>query len=470
MVTATYASLLAIALASVQATAQSRFSARAETPKPDEEEKATHVLCVPQTPGPHPAVRVHPAIRTRWQLIDSVVTYDLGNLGDYTDHLDKQQRKRLAIQPRVNASPTNLIIETSETMTFRLEPVPSADDAVDLVLIRPVDPETGEMIPDARCSPDEDPYRHLLDGKLSEKEVLPGLTVYFQSGAHELRMRTGPRSIGEPGMWFSFVITNTSEKSSYPPTGLALGDGHTNADYLIAWHLDDGTQNLPQELAPGETLRGALLARNAAQLRKGFVLQLLGKPAVVAAVFSWEDEPIPEPPKPEPANKGRVAIQVQGVGGTISLRNTNDANDTEFTTLWGMGGRAVYGLSRNLSVEGSLSFLSTGEAEFGDNSTTSASTVRALLGGSVHVGEKYVPYARAGLGVRVSNFTATPAVGDSDSDLRASLLLSVGVGVETWFDDSFVLGVSARYVGAISGDDESYSLEAGAHAGYAWKP
>lgn len=37
--------------------------------------------------------------------------------------------------------------------------------------------------------------------------------------------------------------------------------------------------------------------------------------------------------------------------------------------------------------------------------------------------------------------------------------------------DTFVVGVSAGYVGQIgSGDDESFSIEGSLHAGYAWKP
>lgn len=94
--------------------------------------------------------------------------------------------------------------------------------------------------------------------------------------------------------------------------------------------------------------------------------------------------------------------------------------------------------------------------------------MRTLLGGVVHFGDKIVPYLRGGLGIRLTDYTSSSA---EDVGLKGSSLLRFGGGVDAWIGKNFTVGIAGHYVGAQgAGTDESFSIEGGIHAGYAWNP
>ena len=168
--------------------------------------------------------------------------------------------------------------------------------------------------------------------------------------------------------------------------------------------------------------------------------------------------------EPISENQGRVSIQAQGFAGATSLRL---ADQSKFTTVLGFGARAVYGIAGPLSIEGSLSRLSATEVEFSETSKVEATIYRGLLGVALNLGDsQYIPYLRAGIGARLTDYKATSA----QDELLDSSLLWFGGGVEAWSTDAFVIGVSFQVVSPIGGDDadQGSSFEATAHAGFAW--
>jgi len=162
--------------------------------------------------------------------------------------------------------------------------------------------------------------------------------------------------------------------------------------------------------------------------------------------------------------RGRRSVYLGGIFGSVSLDNA--AGDNEFTTMMGVDLRTMYGFTRYLSVQGSVAFLRTDEAQFDDGSTADATSGRVLLGGVLRGGTgTLVPYAHAGIGARLSSHGRTA----EDSEVRSSLLVNVGGGVDTQLSNDFAVGLSAQYVSGIgSGSDDSVGFEAGIYAGYVW--
>ena len=119
-----------------------------------------------------------------------------------------------------------------------------------------------------------------------------------------------------------------------------------------------------------------------------------------------------------------------------------------------------------MSFEASLSVLAASEVTFSDESKVEATIVRGLLGVVLHLGDKQlVPYARAGIGARVSNYKLSSA----EDKLHGSFLFWGGLGIDFWASEGFVIGTSLRVIGPNGSDDPlGVTFEAGAHAGVAW--
>ena len=214
------------------------------------------------------------------------------------------------------------------------------------------------------------------------------------------------------------------------------------------------------ELAQGQAVEVNLSADSLEHLGHAAYLQVVSTGGIVLAT----ERIFLDPPPPE--NKGRISIQAQAVGGAVGLQN--EAADTEFTLLSGLGARASYGLLDYLTFEGTLSYVTSNEATFPDSSTAELASARLLGGLLVHTAGKYKAFARLGVGVRATrNTTATST--DSSTSTRASGLYNFGLGIDAGLTSWLVTGISANYVGGYAGDDTSYSFELGVHAGISWQ-
>ena len=269
---------------------------------------------------------------------------------------------------------------------------------------------------------------------------------------------------------FLFTLTNRSDKWLRLQT-IRVYDEARKSEHTRYLQVHSDSQPASNaaylaELPPRQSANVMLAVDALAHLGTGAHLEFIGAGGLALGtrhIKFFEPE--------DPPNKGRIAVLAQFVGGALSFTNRADATQNDFAALRGVGAGAVYGLTGYASLEGSLTLLSTRDAAFSDSSTAHASSVRALIGGSLHAGTTYVPYVRVGLGVRGSYYTWDPATGEPASEGRFSGLWTLGAGVDGWLTKSFVVGLSAGYVGPFGGgDDDSYSLEAAAHAGYAWKP
>ena len=418
----------------------------------------SRVLRLKQKDGLEVTVVVSPDTATVWHFHDKVVSHVVGDKLEYPPHLDKQ-KKRLAIQPIANASPTNLNVETKARMTFHLVLASDGQIPVSMVIIEPPEPESESRGngPEGAAKPEQ------MDRTIEQVEdhfaTYPPKTARFEMGGYVLVGQVTEQHRQGDTLTCRYTVRN---EGLHYPVARTLITPPGSLEPLDAVIVVDGDKDFPLELHHGNVISGSIHVREGASLlEKGFVLRFLPtRMDVLPAPMGFKDPPI---------NVRRLAVHAHGTLGAISLENGNNAEQNDFTILRGAGAMAVYGMTGNLSAEGALSVLASGDARFDDDSTADAVSVRALLGLRAHVGETYVPYARIGLGFRLGKYTWRPTTGEEASELQGSAVVGIAAGFEAWVGKSFVMGISAGYMAPFGGDDESFAYEAGAHAGFAWQ-
>jgi hypothetical protein len=141
----------------------------------------------------------------------------------------------------------------------------------------------------------------------------------------------------------------------------------------------------------------------------------------------------------------------------------------------------TYGFNRYVGLEADVVGASSGESRFegvdfngqqGDL-LRSAKLGRVTLGGVIRMGvRRYIPVVRVGLGLQGASHNAEMEVGGvrmtgPDVGFEFSLLVNIGAGLDIRLGDHFTAGINFTGTGKGS---ELYSLEAGVHLGYSWKP
>ena len=434
--------------------------AKAQTPpavasEADRPLNTESVLFLPQVDGLTATIVMDPDTVTTWYFLDRIVSHVVGNKVEYKPNTD-EQRKRLYIQPEARTSATNLNVETKIRASFLLVPARPGEVSHRMVIIVPPEPET-----DTAAANGGKPSRRGLPTTTSHMnqrfEVRGPKSATFAARGYELSAHLSAQVIEGPFLKFQARLRNIGKP--FPVKELEVL-AHAEADESVPAVIDWQTREAPDVLGQNEEVTISILIPDADLVDDRMALRLVpSSNNVFPATFDFTDEH---------PSVGRLSLQVEGVGGAISLESITNPNQSAFTTLAGVGGRMVYDFNQRWSVEGTLSVLFTQLAEFDDGSTAEATTARALIGGVLRFGETTVPYLRAGIGGRLSSYTLSA---EEDSKLRGSALVHFGGGVDYWFGKGFVVGVSAQYIGALgAGTDESFSIEAGAHAGFAWKP
>jgi hypothetical protein len=223
--------------------------------------------------------------------------------------------------------------------------------------------------------------------------------------------------------------------------------------------------------SPGNLIPAMTLRINAVGLAAPITAQLEG----------YELIPIRKPPPPDPY-VGRVAVALKGFLGGIWLTNPLDKEDSDATTLVGLGARATYYFNSIIGVEGDMAAGRAGEARFNDvdyngvqgDIVRSAGFARVRFGALLRVGSGDItPTLRIGVGAQGASHTAELRDGGVFMDVpevgfELDFLWYFGAGVDVELSESFTGGIGISGLGGICGD--SRSLEAGVHLAYSWKP
>ncbi len=109
---------------------------------------------------------------------------------------------------------------------------------------------------DNRSDPGLDAFgQHIIEG-------LAGFEPDIAASATALRFKRRRR--------FVFLHHFHEDKQSFPFEKMAVRKGLSNTHYTQRWQVEADTDEMPTEIASGQTLRGEIVARNPAELRNGF--------------------------------------------------------------------------------------------------------------------------------------------------------------------------------------------------------
>ena len=270
-----------------------------------------------------------------------------------------------------------------------------------------------------------------------------------------------------------------------PLTRLTVLDDHrmapTEQRVFLAEQQTPAPQDVITTLAGNTSAQLAVYIKNSACFVQSLGLQMSaqeeGAPRTVTE--RWFIPVDPEVPPP-PENEGKLTINLQAIGGVIWLGDGLEQNKLEPTTLQGLSVRVSYGLHRLFSVETEIVGAGSGQASFNDMSYNnmdgtlhrSASLGRVQFAGVLRLGEKIIPTLRLGVGLQGAGYdaelmTETGPKAGPESGLEFTTTLNFGAGLDVRLGDHLAAGFAASVISR--GTDPS-SIEAGIHAGYAWKP
>ena len=182
------------------------------------------------------------------------------------------------------------------------------------------------------------------------------------------------------------------------------------------------------------------------------------------------------------AARGVVTLSLQGTYGAMWLGDGTGLDQSDATSIQGLGVRMMYGITPMIAVEGELMGAGSGDVFFADvtwndmqgDLTRRAALGRIQFGGVLRFGKQYIPMLRMGVGLQGANHSGTLATATGDEPgpgaFEWNTFATFGTGLDVRFG-SFVAGIALAVI-TPWGDYDLYrrTIEAGIHLGYAWKP
>ncbi len=332
-----------------------------------------------------------------------------------------------------------------------------------------------ESIMAARCE-------KRLDAKLSGL-MYEGFEVSGGSFAATATIRLDYKVIrlGTGHLKIFFVITNQS-KRVFPIETLRVLDQDRRGEHAGFYNLDapkESDKVLAVVPAHGK-VQGYVAITKPQRLGSTAYLGLIPSRGIAPA---WNKINLLDPASPPDENKGRVSVHVQALGGLFLAKDTLGFNRRDATLLTGLGARLTYGFTMHLNFEAELVAVTTGEARFNDvmwdglegELARSGTLVRALFGGQLRFGRRYVPYVRLGLGAQGAGYNSRfisggQATAMPESSIDVDLVFALGAGFDLWLAKWLRTGLTATMLGPVVGvsDTEWLDLEAGLYFGYVW--
>lgn len=409
-------------------------------------------------------IRTYPGHAVTIDVDEPATLAVLGNKRDYwlekgdLTHYVLQTKTKHAPQTNVNVDSWggNAVIriraaETPDEATLHIRFVHPQDDTMDLADAR--DPDHARSIH----------HRTLANYAMQTTMVLANDIKTWEEGLHRLELHTGYVTQGEAISVFPFTLSNRGY--DYPITRFELRD-HMGQTIIGSFHTPmESDFNSNSVLGRGKSIRGAFVFETPVKLDQGWQLHLSTTDGLTKAAFSHDSLPTFEPGMLEL----RTMFSVHGLGGAINLSDNVGLGQTTWGAIRGAGVQLHYGPSKHTALVAGLDFVSASSATI-DMSPgqleTSATGGRLHIGGRLHTGDKFVPYTQVGLGVMMASHRFETN-GVRDSEFRAALLGSLGVGVEMWIADRYVVGLGFT-ASAPLGGNTGFAIEGGLRVGLAF--
>jgi len=367
------------------------------------------------------------------------------------------------IMPPSGAPPTTMTAVTrTKKLAFKLVPGPQ-ERAVQMVIF--FDPMSTRAWPTATDKPVISPmqrYQKVAENMADGWVFRPAKQGTYSMGEWQIKASVSPQL--REGTEWRFRVIFEGEGRAFP-VGELLAFAHENAKEPLEAYVYWDKAGKPAEITRGDKVTASVIVVNGGEDFGDRMVLRLTPSLPYAATASWRwgpDGPEEIELPPSPPNEGRIAIQVQSIAGAIGM--TDSAGRSEFASMWGVGVRGVYGVTKMISIDGTLVVLPASTVQFNDGSTVETMVRRGIFRVVLQGGDTTVPYFGAGIGAHFSTYQY-----ENNSELRNGGLFSFGGGIDRWMTKNLVTGLSIQYVGPIGGDGPS-SVEAGLHVGYAWKP
>lgn len=413
----------------------------------DADARILRVRLVDDLPEVKVPVRVGDTVE--FHVPEPMIHWSMGNKVHYSPLL-QDRGFILALQIAPSAPPTTLHIKTwNYKLTARLFLFDPKDEPVTRV-------EGLRPLHEQQSSPEE------VEGAWVAKvrKVKPFSGAAWAEDGQRLKLKSGIVQIGDDVALIPIVVRNLGD-FEFPVHGPQIHD-HKNRPVRAKIVRKKGLDGPEPAIRPNEEVEITFQVSPASQIAKG--ARLFMAPAAISIDL---DAPPPPPPPPPGPLQDHVAVSVRYFGGAANLSDGLVPATSEWTSVWGVGFRALYGVTRHISIEGSGDFAWTGTADLGATRQVRETSGRIQAAGLLHTGERLIPFGRLGLGVQVARSTLEAT---GDSEIVAGLVVSYGGGLAARVSDRLMAGLSVAYNAPMAGNNERQWFEADLSLGWVWGP
>lgn len=392
-------------------------------------------------------VPLYPGRAATLEFPDPIETVVLGNKVDYV--LTKLTDTLWKIEPKHHAPNTNLNMGTwSGYVSMRLRLARPGEEPVDHIkFVAPKKaPVTAQQI--------------LVDQAVSFMELSDLSELTWQSETHALSLHVGSMAIAQHVVWPIHLRNAGTRRFPVESIQIVDHDGHSvSATFVLPSNIEQDASLLSVHGG----LLGAFVFDSAVSLSDGWSVIVTSIGAVPPAEFRWVGQDRVD--EKEGPLEGKLEAYIHAVGGATRLDDGLEAGSGRrvWTSWRAIGGQVNLGISQHTSIGVGFDFVQTGIATI-DSVETHSTGGRVNIGGMLHTGRRFVPYAEAGLGFRLARHTFDSA-DSSASEFRMSGVLQMGGGMKWLISPRFLFGLSVAGSVPIGGDETGPVIEAGTYIG-----
>lgn len=441
----------------------------------------TRVLYVPITPHPETIeVDVSASVTTSVKALDAIDDWDLGDGAHYRVARNPNDRRRITIQTLVaNPDFTSLeILSGGHWYLFELRLARQKAKPVSRVIFVPTERDVPE--PEKHSTAETNEEITILTQLLELTSLSNGRPCEGDALVVCKQRWTPFKDYGV----LRFILSNRTNKEQRI-NSIAVHDefGAQDRSGFVSMDGERPTRStkVNATLASNQSVVLAVTVRQPDQMGRTVKVALSTVGRSLPTVMTIDLDPEPE------IGEGLVTLSLQGIAGAVWLANPIEPSTLRATSTGGVVLRGRYGFNERLSLEGEIGYARSGVASWNDMTFDSqegqiardAACGRVLVGGLVHLGEKYRPLVRAGLGFQGVSHKArfTPSGGTEqagpDVDFEMAGLWMVGLGFEAKLGEHWTAGLGATFVGvakSLGGSGLEGSFEGGLHVSYGWTP
>ena len=285
--------------------------------------------------------------------------------------------------------------------------------------------------------------------------------IDWQRYGHDLTLRTGFVVHTKNAVLVPVALRTNGEP--FPVAELQFADeqGRPVEAVLIYAEHDLLAKNF--EVNRDQPLIAAFRVDKPHQIANGWSITAVPVGRLARAQFNWHER------RQRGPLENKLAVAVYALGGMGSLDDGVGNDERAWALLQGGGAQVTFGIKRNISIQGAFDIAQSNRVVFDDAAwdqdqgqlLVDETASRLFASGLFHASRKrWIPYARLGLGVRLSK-RELQLGSRCESEFRAGALVGFGGGVNVLLGKRMMAGLSVGYTAPIGGDDTGNGFDAG---------